>query len=122
MGKHRQTGQTGADAAMVTIIGDRENDLYAAWATLLAPNCHLIIRLMQDRCELRRKRFVLVLFQPAQVRAYAKFRLRRAKNDKIDPALMKPPAQPVGICASSRPHLGSGLLIPIARRTAHSAA
>lgn len=38
--------------------------------------------------ELRRKRFVVVLFQPAQVRAYAKFHSRRAKNDKIDAALI----------------------------------
>src|SRR6186713_2910882 len=34
--------------------------------------------------ELRHKRFVVVTFQPAQVRAYAKFHLQRAKNDKID--------------------------------------
>src|SRR6202158_5433908 len=38
--------------------------------------------------ELRRKGFVVVVFQPAQVRAYAKFRLQRAKNDKIDAALI----------------------------------
>lgn len=38
--------------------------------------------------ELRRKRFVVVVFQPAQVRAYATFHLRRAKNDKIDAALI----------------------------------
>jgi transposase len=38
--------------------------------------------------ELRRKRFVVVVFQPAQVRAYAMFRLQRAKNDKIDAALI----------------------------------
>src|SRR3954471_9181488 len=38
--------------------------------------------------ELRRKRFVVVVFQPAQVRAYAKFHLRPAKNDKIDAALI----------------------------------
>src|SRR5829696_5746906 len=31
--------------------------------------------------ELRRKRFVVVVFQPAQVRAYAKFHLQPAKND-----------------------------------------
>ncbi|WP_246820333.1 IS110 family transposase [Bradyrhizobium iriomotense] len=37
---------------------------------------------------LRRKRFVVVLFQPAQVRAYATFLLQRAKNDKIDAALI----------------------------------
>jgi len=38
--------------------------------------------------ELRRKRFVVVVFQPTQVRAYAKFQLQRAKNDKIDAALI----------------------------------
>src|SRR4051795_2929921 len=38
--------------------------------------------------ELRRKRFVVVVFQPAQVGAYAKFHLQRAKNDKIDAALI----------------------------------
>ena len=38
--------------------------------------------------ELRRKRFIVVVFQPAQVRAYAKFHLQLAKNDKIDAALI----------------------------------
>jgi transposase len=38
--------------------------------------------------ELRRKRFVVVVFQPAQVRGYAKFHLQLAKNDKIDAALI----------------------------------
>jgi transposase len=38
--------------------------------------------------ELRRKRFVVVVFQPAQVRAYAKFHGRHAKNDKIDAVLI----------------------------------
>src|SRR6201996_2666372 len=38
--------------------------------------------------ELRRKRFVVVVFQPAQVRGYAKFHSQRAKNDKIDAALI----------------------------------
>ena len=38
--------------------------------------------------ELRRMRIVVVVFQPAQVRAYAKFQLQRAKNDKIDAALI----------------------------------
>src|ERR1700761_41102 len=37
---------------------------------------------------LRRKRFVVVLFQPAQVRAYAQFHSLRAKNDKSDAALI----------------------------------
>ena len=38
--------------------------------------------------ELRRKQFVVVVFQPAQVRAYAKFHSQLAKNDKIDAALI----------------------------------
>jgi len=37
---------------------------------------------------LRRDKFVVVVFQPAQVRAYAKFLLQLAKNDKIDAALI----------------------------------
>lgn len=38
--------------------------------------------------ELRRRGLVVVVFQPVQVRAYAMFHLRRAKNDKIDAALI----------------------------------
>jgi transposase len=38
--------------------------------------------------ELRRQKFVVVVFQPAQVRAYAKFHRQLAKNDKIDAALI----------------------------------
>src|SRR3977135_7366 len=37
---------------------------------------------------LRRDGFVVIVFQPAQVRAYAKFHMQRAKNDKIDAALI----------------------------------
>ena len=37
---------------------------------------------------LRSDDFVVVVFQPAQVRAYAKFHLQRSKNDKIDAALI----------------------------------
>lgn len=37
---------------------------------------------------LRADGFVVIVFQPAQVRAYAKFLLQRAKNDKIDAALI----------------------------------
>lgn len=37
---------------------------------------------------LRHDGFVVIVFQPAQVRAYAKFHLQRAKNDKIDAALI----------------------------------
>ncbi len=38
--------------------------------------------------KLRRDGFVVIVFQPAQVRAYAQFHLQRAKNDKIDVALI----------------------------------
>jgi transposase len=38
--------------------------------------------------KLRRDGFLVIVFQPAQVRAYAKFHLQRAKNDKIDAALV----------------------------------
>jgi transposase len=37
---------------------------------------------------LRRDGFVVIVFQPAQVRAYARFILQRAKNDKIDAVLI----------------------------------
>jgi len=38
--------------------------------------------------ELRRQRFVVVVFQPAKVHAYAVFHLQRAKNDKMDAVLI----------------------------------
>jgi transposase len=38
--------------------------------------------------QLRCDGFVVIVFQPAQVRAYGKFLLQRAKNDKIDAALI----------------------------------
>jgi transposase len=38
--------------------------------------------------KLRHDGLVVVVFQPAQVRGYAKFHLQRAKNDKIDAALI----------------------------------
>jgi transposase len=37
---------------------------------------------------LRHEGFVVIVFQPAQVRAYATFLLQRAKNDKIDAGLI----------------------------------
>ena len=37
---------------------------------------------------LRREGFVVVVFQPIQVRAYGRFRLKLAKNDKIDANLI----------------------------------
>jgi hypothetical protein len=39
-----------AAAEMVTVIGDRESDFYAAWAMLPGPNFHMISRAMHDRC------------------------------------------------------------------------
>jgi transposase len=38
--------------------------------------------------QLRRGGFVVIVFQPGQVRSYAGFLLQRAKNDKIDAALI----------------------------------
>ena len=42
---------------------------------------------------LRGRCFVVVVLQPMQVRAYARFRLTRAKNDKIDARL-------IAVCAA----------------------
>jgi hypothetical protein len=38
-----------AGAAMVTVIGDRESDIYAAWARVPAADVHLISRVQRDR-------------------------------------------------------------------------
>jgi hypothetical protein len=38
-----------AAATTVTVIADRESDIYAEWATLPGPNFHLITRVMHDR-------------------------------------------------------------------------
>lgn len=38
--------------------------------------------------QLRRDGFMVIVLQPGQVRAYARFLLKRAKNDKIDAALI----------------------------------
>jgi hypothetical protein len=38
-----------AAAAMVTVLADRESDIYAEWAMLPGPNFHLITRVMHDR-------------------------------------------------------------------------
>ena len=48
--------------------------------------------------KLRHDGFVVVVFQPAQVRAYAKFHLQRAKNDKIDAAL-------IAVCTAATPRI-----------------
>lgn len=38
-----------AEAATVTIVADRESDIYAEWATLPGGNIHLLTRVMHDR-------------------------------------------------------------------------
>jgi hypothetical protein len=38
-----------AGAGMVTVVADRESDIYAEWAWLPAPGFHLLTRAMQDR-------------------------------------------------------------------------
>jgi len=38
-----------SQAAMVTVIDDREGDIYAKWASVAAQNFHLLTRSMQDR-------------------------------------------------------------------------
>jgi hypothetical protein len=38
-----------AAAAMVTVIDDREGDIYAKWASVAGPNFHLLTRSMHDR-------------------------------------------------------------------------
>ena len=38
-----------ADAAIVTVVGDRESDIFAAWARVPDANVHLITRSMHDR-------------------------------------------------------------------------
>lgn len=38
-----------AQAASVTVVADRESDIYAAWATLPGENFHLLTRMMHDR-------------------------------------------------------------------------
>ena len=38
-----------APAAMTTIIGDRESDMYPIWARIPAPGVHLLIRAQSDR-------------------------------------------------------------------------
>jgi hypothetical protein len=43
-----QATQSLADARLITVIDDREGDLYAHWALTPAPNVHLITRLMND--------------------------------------------------------------------------
>ncbi|HLY54190.1 MAG TPA: IS4 family transposase [Stellaceae bacterium] len=38
-----------APASLVTVIDDREGDIYAKWASVPTPNCHLLTRVSGDR-------------------------------------------------------------------------
>ena len=44
-----QGKRTLAAASMVTAVGDRESDIFGAWASVPEPNFHLIARSMHDR-------------------------------------------------------------------------
>jgi hypothetical protein len=37
-------------ASLVTVIDDREGDIYAKWASVPTPSCHLLTRVSGDRC------------------------------------------------------------------------
>lgn len=61
---------------------------------------------------LRRAGFAVLLLQPVQVRAYAMFRLKRAKNDRIDAALIAECAASATLRAAPDPRL-QALLEPL---------
>ena len=44
-----RAGKVLAGAAMVTVVGDRESDVYAVWAMVPAPGVHVVGRVMADR-------------------------------------------------------------------------
>lgn len=44
-----RAGEVLAGAAAVTVVADRESDIYAEWARLPGPDFHLLTRAMQDR-------------------------------------------------------------------------
>jgi transposase len=52
---------------------------------------------------LRGDGFVVIVFQPAQVRAYARFVLQRAKNDRIDASLIAASTAATGIVIAGTP-------------------
>ena len=93
-----------AEAAMVTIIGDRESDFYAAWARLPGPNFHLISRAMHDRCLsddsslfAASKRFAVVdtksIDLPARARRPARSAVLDLRFGKVE--LRRPPGGPL---------------------------
>jgi transposase len=105
MSKHNTVGagiDTGKHKLDVAIAGSGKHECFANdprdYAGLLAwLRAHHVDRVGIEAsggyeravvAELRRNGFVVIVFQPIQVRAYAKFHLRRAKNDKIDADLI----------------------------------
>jgi hypothetical protein len=54
-----------AEAACVTVVADRESDIYAEWARLPGPRFHLLTRAMQDRAIAEGGRLSGALLQPA---------------------------------------------------------
>jgi len=54
-----------AAAASVTVVADRESDIYAEWARLPAPRFHLLTRAMQDRVLAEGGRLFAASLEPA---------------------------------------------------------
>ena len=54
-----------AAAASVTVVADRESDIYAEWARLPGPRFHLLTRAMQDRCTAEGERLSTAALMPA---------------------------------------------------------
>jgi hypothetical protein len=45
----QQAKQVGQSAALMTVVADREADIYPLWGTVPDPNCHVLTRAMSDR-------------------------------------------------------------------------
>ncbi len=54
-----------ADAASVTVVADRESDIYAEWARLPGPRFHLLTRAMHDRALAEGGRLSTASLEPA---------------------------------------------------------
>ncbi len=69
----RQAGVVLAQAAMVTVVADREADMYALWARGAADNRHLLIRATRDRALADGGRLyaAAAAFAPAGARRFA---------------------------------------------------
>lgn len=76
------------EASQVTMIADRESDIFALWAQLPEPGFHLIVRAMQDRC-LRdggklSEALSRVGFSGTRTIALAERETRKARSAKLD--------------------------------------